>query len=274
MKELIGFAVIFIISTLMFWDLVHDIDKMSCQNKSQRPRDLDYSEAFELLRDEEKERHKPEINKTGMKKIDALINTLTALQLADDRPAVDRICESLIQSLREVEQEHEAEIKGLVAESGLLRSQLERDNLAINEQMAKVQEADDEIKKLEEQLKAMSDLANSAMADAQKWQNAYLKLRAETPMLPQPLPGRVWYLDGKPVDESLIMSQQAETAREAQEDRTPRNGYHKYHIKYYNYGDHRWHETELWCKGVKDVENWVLGVCGGTIPVYDCKVVA
>lgn len=264
MKELIGFAVIFIISTLMFWDLVHDIDKMSCQNKSQRPRDLDYSEAFELLRDEEKERHKPEINKTGMKKLEELKNRLGNLASTDDRPAVWRLCWSLVENLDEVQKEHDAELEELREKVTAAEANSEE---CENERRA----TEEKVTELEGQLRAMSDLADSAMADAQKWQNAYLKLRVETPIVHNI---DVTWRNGEIPDGAIVMSQQAETALKAQEDRTPRYGYHKYHIKYYNYGDHRWHETELWCKGVKDVENWVLGVCGGTIPVYDCKVVA
>lgn len=247
--------------TMMFWGFAHAIDKEIIRQKSQKSRDLDYSEAFELLKDGEKERRKSEINKTGMKKIDTLINTLTALQLADDRPAVDRICESLIQNLREVQQEHDAELEEVRV---IARGMQAKSEECENERRT----AEAKVTELEGQLRAMSDLANSAMADAQKWQNAYLKLRVETPIVQKT--DVTWNMP----DGAIIMSQQAETALKAQEDRTPRNGYHKYHIKYYNYGDHRWHETELWCRGVKDVGDWVLGVCGGGVPVYDCKVVA
>ena len=212
--------------------------------------------------------------KTGMEKIKELKNRLANLAMTDDRPAVWRICRSLVESLDEIENEHFAEMESEHEANTALRSMLEKADLAIDEQTKKIQEADDEIEKLEEQLKAMSDLANSAMADAQKWQNAYLNLRVETPLLPPPLPGRVWYLDGKPVDESLIMSQQAETARKAQEERFPRNGYRKYHIKFLSYKDGQYHETNLWCGGIKDVEDWVTGACGGDIPIYVCEVVA
>lgn len=264
MKELIGFAIIFIISTLMFWDLVHDIDKMSCQNKSQRPRDLDYSEAFELLRDGEKEGHNSKKSRTGMTKLEELKKRLGLIAMADERPALWRLCRSLVENLDEVQKEHDAELEEVrVISRGLQEKSEECEN--------ERREAEAKVTELEGQLRAMSDLANSAMADAQKWQNAYLKLRVETPIVHNI---DVTWRNGEIPDGAIVMSQQAETALKAQEDRTPRYGYHKYHIKYYNYGDHRWHETELWCKGVKDVENWVLGVCDGTIPVYDCKVVA
>lgn len=198
--------------------------------------------------------------KSDMRKIDVLINTLGALQDTDERPAMSRLCKSLIETLKKIDAEHKEECEKL-------KTDICKANLVNSEQMTKIEE-------LETQLKAMSDLANSAMADAQKWQSAYLKLSVDTPMLPPPLPGRVWYLDGEPVDESLIMSQQAKTAREAQEERIPRNGYHKYRIKYYSYEDHRWHDTELWSDGIVGVEDWVKEHCGGGAAMYDCKVIA
>ena len=203
-------------------------------------------------------------NETGMKKIEELKNRLGNLARADDRPAVWRICRSLVESLDEVQKEHDAELEEVrVIARGMQARGDEYEN--------KCREAEEKVTELEGQLRAMSDLANSAMADAQKWQNAYLKPRVETPIVHNI--DATWR-NGEIPDGAIVMSQQAETALKAQEDRTPRYGYHKYRIKYYNYGDKRWHENELWCKGIKDVEDWVLGACGGDIPVYDCKVVA
>jgi hypothetical protein len=210
--------------------------------------------------------------KTGMEKIKGLKNRLGNLAMTDDRPAVWRICRSLVESLDEIENEHFAEMEDLSHANTVLKAELDKANSVINEQMSKIQEADEEIEKLKEQLKAMSDLANSAMADAQKWQNAYLNLRVETPLLPPPLPGRVWYLDGKPVDESLIMSRQVEMAQKAQEERIPRKGQHLYRVSYYSYDDRKWNDVELWSDCMKGIEDWVVAHCGGAKPLYDAKV--
>ena len=199
-----------------------------------------------------------------MKKLEELKKRLGLIAMADERPALWRLCRSLVESLDEVQKEHDAELEELREKVTAAEANSEE---CENERRT----AEEKVTELEGQLRAMSDLANSAMADAQKWQNAYLHLRVETPIVHNI--DATWR-NGEIPDGAVIMSRQAETAREAQEERIPRNGYHKYHIKYYNYGDHRWHETELWCSGVKDVEDWVLGVCGGGVPVYDCKVVA
>lgn len=132
----------------MFLDLVYDLVKASRQNKSQKSRDLDYSEAFELLKDGEKERDKPEINKTGMEKIKELKNRLANLAMTDDRPAVWRICRSLVESLDAIENEHFAEMESEHEANVALRSMLEKANLVISEQNAKIQEATDSIGKL------------------------------------------------------------------------------------------------------------------------------
>jgi chromosome segregation ATPase len=196
-----------------------------------------------------------------MKKLEELKKRLGLIAMADERPALWRLCRSLVESLDEVQKEYDAELEELREKVTAAEANSEE---CENERRA----TEEKVTELEGQLRAMSDLANSAMADAQKWQNAYLNLRVETPIVQKT--DAIWNMP----DGAAIMSQQAETALKAQEERIPRNGYHKYHIKYYNYGDHRWHETELWCRGVKDVEDWVLGVCGGGVPVYDCKVVA
>lgn len=242
--------------------------KTNKQDRMEVKCDDGFYEAFEFLKDyaEELSNHK-NVNKTGMKKIEELKNRLSNLAMTDDRPALWRLCRSLVESLDEVQKEHDAELEDI-------RKVYSEYTTALDDFKQKSEESEAKIKELEGQLKAMSDLANSAMADAQKRYNRCLEAKAEVPMLPPPLPGRVWYLDGKPVDESLIMSQQAKTAREAQEERIPRNGYHKYHIKFYSYKNHQWHETNLWCGGIEDVEDWVIGACGGGIPVYDCKVIA
>ena len=196
--------------------------------------------------------------KSDMRKIDVLINTLGALQDTDERPAMGRLCKSLIETLKKIDAEHKEECEKL-------KTDISKANLVNSEQMTKIEE-------LETQLKAMSDLANSAMADAQKCQNAYLNLRVETPIVQKT--DATWYMNDQPVSEASVFAQQAHTAMTAQEERIPRYGYHKYHIKYYSYKDHQWHETELWCGGMKDVEDWVIGVCGGGMPMYDCRMIA
>lgn len=201
---------------------------------------------------------------TGLRKIDTLINTLNNLQITDDRPAVWRICESLIKSLTEIKKEHENELEELREKATAAEANSEE---CENERRT----AEEKVTELEGQLRAMSDLANSAMADAQKWQNAYLNLRVETPIVQKV---DVTWRNGEIPDGAIIMSRQAEAARKAQEERIPRNDYHKYHIKYFSYNDQMWHETNLWCGGIKDVEDWVISACGGDIPVYDCKVIA
>lgn len=148
MKESIGFALIFIIFALMFLDLVYDLVKASRQDKPQRTRDLDYSEAFELLKDGEKERHKPEINKTGMKKLEELKKRLGLIAIADERPALWRLCRSLVESLDEVQKEQDAEVSDLSNANTALKAELDKANAVINEQMTKIQKLDDEIKKL------------------------------------------------------------------------------------------------------------------------------
>lgn len=219
-----------------------------------------------------KERHKGDSDNawkksepvTGLRKIDTLINTLNNLLTTDDRPAVWRICESLIKSLVEIKEEHEDELEEVRV---IARGMQAKSEECENERRA----AEAKVTELQGQLRAMSDLANSAMADAQKWQNAYLKLRVETPIVHNI---DVTWRNGEIPDGAIIMSQQAKTAREAQEERIPRNGFHEYRVKYYNYDDHRWHDTELWSDGVTGVEDWVRENCGSGVPVYDCKVVA
>lgn len=195
--------------------------------------------------------------KSDMRKIDVLINTLGALQDTDERPAMSRLCKSLIETLKKIDAEHKEECEKL-------KTDIVKANLVNSEQMTKIEE-------LETQIKAMSDLANSAMADAQKWQNAYLHLRVETPIVQKT--DATWR-NGEIPDGAIIMSQQAEAARKAQEERIPRNGYHKYHINFLSYKDGQYHETNLWCGGIKDVEDWVIGACGGNIPIYVCEMIA
>lgn len=86
--------------------------------------------------------------KTGMEKIKELKNRLGNLAMTDDRPAVWRICRSLVESLDEIENEHFNEMKDLSHAVSTLKSELDKANSIINEQMSKIQEADDEIKKL------------------------------------------------------------------------------------------------------------------------------
>ena len=246
----VSFA-IFLISAVLAWAI----------------RDCETDDTPDKSSNERTEEDADNTQKTGMKKLEELKKRLGLIAMADERPALWRLCRSLVESLDEVQKEHDAELEEVrVIARGMQAKSEECEN--------ECREAEAKVTELEGQLRAMSDLANSAMADAQKWQNAYLNLRVETPILPPPLPGRVWYLDGKPVDESLIMSQQAKTAREAQEERIPRNGFHEYRVKYYSYDDHRWHDTQLWSDGVTGVEDWVRENCGGEVPMYDCKVIA
>lgn len=134
--------------TAMFWGFAHAVDEEIIRQNESKSRDLGYSEAFELLKDGEKERDKPEINKTGMEKIKELKNRLVNLATTDDRPAVWRICWSLVESLDEIENEHFAEMESEHEANVALRSMLEKANLVISEQNAKIQEATDSIGKL------------------------------------------------------------------------------------------------------------------------------
>ena len=215
-------------------------------------------------RQQHNERFNTTSNGTGMKKLEELKTRLSNLAMADDRPALWRLCRSLVESLDEVQKEHDAELEEVrVIARGMQARGDEYEN--------KCREAEAKVTELQGQLRAMSDLANSAMADAQKWQNAYLNLRVETPIVQKT--DVTWRNEEIP-DGAIIMSRQAEAARKAQEERTPRNDYHKYHIKFYSYKNHQWHETNLWCGGIGEVEEWVIGACGGDIPVYDCEVIA
>ena len=199
-----------------------------------------------------------------MKKLEELKKRLSLIAMADERPALWRLCRSLVESLDEVQKEYDAELEELREKATAAEANSEE---CENERRA----TEEKVTELEGQLRAMSDLANSAMADAQKWQNAYLNLRVETPIVQKV---DVTWRNGEIPDGAIIMSRQAEAARKAQEERIPRNDYHKYHIKFYSYKNHQWHETKLWCGGIKDVEDWVIGACGGDIPVYDCEVIA
>ena len=204
-------------------------------------------------------------NGTGMKKLEELKNRLSNLAMTDDRPALWRLCRSLVESLDEVQKEHDAELE----EARVIARGLQAKNEECeNERRA----AEEKVTELQGQLRAMSDLANSAMSDAQKWQNAYLKLRVETPLVQKT--DATWYMNDQPVSEPSVFAQQAYTAMTAQEERIPRNGFHEYRVKYYNYDDHRWHDTELWSDGIVGVEDWVRENCGGGKAIYDCKVIA
>jgi chromosome segregation ATPase len=86
--------------------------------------------------------------KTGMEKIKELKNRLGNLAMTDDRPAVWRICRSLVESLDEIENEHFTEMEDLSHANTVLKAELDKANILINEQMSKIQEADEEIKKL------------------------------------------------------------------------------------------------------------------------------
>lgn len=134
--------------TMMFWGFAHAIDEEIIRQNESKPRDLDYSEAFELLKDGEKERHKPEINKTGMKKLEELKKRLGLIAIADERPALWRLCRSLVESLDEVQKEQDAEVSDLSHANTVLKAELDKANAVINEQMTKIQKLDDEIKKL------------------------------------------------------------------------------------------------------------------------------
>lgn len=86
--------------------------------------------------------------KTGMKKLEELKNRLANLAMTDDRPAVWRICRSLVESLDEIENEHDNEVFDLSHANTALKAELDKANAVINEQMTKIQKLDDEIKKL------------------------------------------------------------------------------------------------------------------------------
>ena len=86
--------------------------------------------------------------KTGMEKIKELKNRLANLAMTDDRPAVWRICRSLVESLDEIENEHFAEMEDLSHANTVLKAELDKANTVINEQMTKIQKLDEEIKKL------------------------------------------------------------------------------------------------------------------------------
>lgn len=86
--------------------------------------------------------------KTGMKKLEELKNRLGNLAMTDDRPAVWRICRELVEALNEIDSEHESEMADLSHAVTALKTELDKANSVINEQMAKIQAADDEIKKL------------------------------------------------------------------------------------------------------------------------------
>lgn len=86
--------------------------------------------------------------KTGMEKIKELKNRLGNLAMTDDRPAVWRICRSLVESLDEIENEHDNEVFDLSHANTTLKAELDKANAVINEQMTKIQKLDDEIKKL------------------------------------------------------------------------------------------------------------------------------
>ena len=243
----VSFA-IFLISAVLAW-AVRDCETDDTPDKSSNERT---------------EEDADNTQKTGMKKLEELKKRLGLIAMADERPALWRLCRSLVESLDEVQKEHDAELEEVrVIARGMQAKSEECEN--------ECREAEAKVTELEGQLKAMSDLANSAMADAQKWQNAYLHLRVETPIVHNI---DVTWRNGEIPDGAAIMSQQAKTAREAQEERIPRNGFHEYRVKYYSYDDHRWHDTQLWSDGVTGVEDWVRENCGGEVPMYDCKVIA
>ena len=204
-------------------------------------------------------------NGTGMKKLEELKNRLGNLAVTDDRPALWRLCRSLVESLDEVQKEHDAELEEL-------REKVTAAEANSEECENECREAEEKVTELEGQLKAMSDHANSAMADARKWQNAYLNLKVETPIVQKT--DATWYMNDQPVTEASVFAQQAHTAMTAQEERIPRNCIHVYRVKYYSYDDHRWHDTELWSDGIVGVEDWVRENCGGGKAIYDCKVIA
>ena len=124
--------------------------KANKQDRMEVKRDEGFYEAFEFLKDDADEllnRKKCE-QKTGMEKIKELKNRLANLAMTDDRPAVWRICRSLVESLDEIENEHFTEMEDLSHANTVLKAELDKANAVINEQMTKIQEADGEIKKL------------------------------------------------------------------------------------------------------------------------------
>ena len=194
--------------------------------------------------------------KTGMEKIKELKNRLGNLAMTDDRPAVWRICRELVEALDEIENEHFAEMESEHEKNVTLTSMLEKANLVISEQNAKIQEATDEIEKLnardedrvgtikgyqkdldrlsfisaekektikeityerdvrgkaidtlrkqladaQEQVRAMSALANSAMAEAQMWRTEPLYPPKDTALYVNGVP----VLTGKDVDGKVV----------------------------------------------------------------------
>ena len=96
----------------------------------------------------ERKRDKPEVNKTGMKKLEELKKRLGLIAIADERPALWRLCRSLVESLDEVQKEHDAEVSDLSNANTALKAELDKANAVINEQMTKIQKLDDEIEKL------------------------------------------------------------------------------------------------------------------------------
>lgn len=130
--------------------LIIDRHKANKQDRMEVKRDEGFYEAFEFLKDDADEllnRKKCE-QKTGMEKIKELKNRLSNLAMTDDRPAVWRICRSLVESLDEIENEHFAEMEDLSHANTVLKAELDKANAVINEQMSKMQKADEEIKKL------------------------------------------------------------------------------------------------------------------------------
>ena len=96
----------------------------------------------------ERKRDKPEVNKTGMKKLEELKKRLGLIAIADERPALWRLCRSLVESLDEVQKEHDAEVSDLSNANTALKAELDKANAVINEQMTKIQKLDVEIEKL------------------------------------------------------------------------------------------------------------------------------
>ena len=153
MNTLALLAIVLSTSSMFFWGLGHAADFICRLSVPQKEKYKGDPSIFDNVVHEFEKEHLDDLweksePKTGMRKIDTLIKTLTVLQLADGRPAVERICETLIQSLREIQQEHDAEMEDLSHANTTLKAELDKANSVINEQMSKIQKADEEIKKL------------------------------------------------------------------------------------------------------------------------------